>query len=312
MAPRQFRFGVQAAGPADRRGWADLARKVEDLGYSTLTVADHLDDQLAPMPALVAGADATTTLRLGTMVLGNDYRHPVVAAKEAATVDLLSKGRLELGLGAGWMRSDYDEAGIALDPPGRRVDRLAEAVAVVKGLLGSDEPLSFTGDHYRIDGLVGTPRPVQRPHPPLVIGGGGRRVLSLAAQEADIVGVNVNLRAGVIDERAGPDGTEAATTEKIGWVREAAGDRLDALELQVRVHVAAVTDDAATMAEAVGPTLGISPEAALASPHAVVGTVEEIVELLQARRERWGISYIGLSADALDAFAPVLARLAGT
>lgn len=311
LTGKPFRFGVQAAGPADPGGWADLARRLEDLGYATLTMADHLDDQLAPVPALMAAADSTTTLCIGTMVLANDYRHPVVLAKEAATLDQLSDGRLELGLGAGWMRRDYEAAGIRLDRPGVRIERLAEALAVVKGLF-AEGPLRYEGDHYRIDGLDGRPLPRQRPHPPIVVGGGGRRVLGLAAGEADIVGINMDLRAGVIDASAGPSGTAEVTAEKIDWIRSAAGDRFDDLELQVRVHVAAVTDDVGPMAEAMGPALGISPEEALASPHAVVGSEAQIVDTLVERRERWGISYIGLSADAADAFAPIVARLADT
>ncbi|MFP4513630.1 MAG: TIGR03621 family F420-dependent LLM class oxidoreductase, partial [Acidimicrobiales bacterium] len=301
----------QAGGPADAQGWAELARKAEDLGVSVLTVADHLDDQLAPVAAIMAAASATTTLRVGALVFCNDYRHPVILAKEAATIDVLSDGRLEMGLGAGWMTTDYEQSGIRLDPPGARIDRLEEAIAVVKGLFG-DGPVTHAGAHYRIDGLEGTPKPVQRPHPPLLIGGGGRRVLSLAAREADIVGINVNLAGGTIDASVGPNATVDATDEKIGWIRDAAGDRFDDLELQVRVHVAAVTDDRHGLAAAMGPALGLSPEAALASPHALAGTADEIVEQLRERRERWGISYIGISAAELDDMGPVIERLAGT
>ena len=308
---KPFRFGLQASGPMSAGEWADLARKAEDLGYATLTCADHLDDQFAPVPALAAAAMATSTIRLGTLVLANDYRHPVVAAKDAATLDVLSEGRLELGVGAGWMTSDYETSGIPLDPPGVRLERLAEGLAVIRGLF-ADGPFSFEGDHYRIDGLDGFPKPVQRPGPPIVLGGGGPRMLRLAARQADIVGINVNLAAGVIDERAGPNATEEATQAKIDLVREAAGDRFDQIELQVRVHAVVVTDDRKGMAELLAPALGVSPEQALASPHAVAGTPEQIVEDLQARRERWGISYLGVSVDALDALAPVVAALAGT
>ena len=310
-APRPFRFGVQASGPATAADWAELARKVEGLGYSTLTCADHLDDQFAPIPALVAAAAATTTLRVGTMVLANDFRHPVVAAKEAATLDVLSEGRSELGLGAGWKTTDYETTGIPLDPPGRRIDRLAEAISVNKALF-ADGPVDHDGGYYRITGLEGTPKPVQRPHPPIVIGGGGPRVLALAAREADIVGLNVNLAVGVIDDRAGPNATEEATQAKIDLVRATAGDRFADLELQVRVHAVVLTDDRQGMAELMAPALGISPTAALASPHALAGSVEQMADTLVERRERWGISYLGLSLDALDAMAPVVARLAGT
>jgi probable F420-dependent oxidoreductase len=308
---KPFRFGVQAGGPADAAGWAELARTAEDLGVSVLTVADHLDDQVAPIAALTAAACATTTLRVGALVFCNDYRHPVVLAKEAATIDMLSEGRFELGLGAGWMTSDYEQSGIPLDTPGERIDRLEESLAIVKGLF-ADGPVTHEGEHYRIRDLEGTPKPVQRPGPPLLIGGGGKRVLTIAAREADIVGINVNLAGGVIDASVGPNATVDATDEKIAWIREAAGDRFDQLELQVRVHVATITDDREGLAAVMGPALGLSPDAALASPHALAGTVDQVVEQLQERRERWGISYIGISADALDDMAPVIEHLAGT
>jgi probable F420-dependent oxidoreductase len=306
-----FRFGIQCRGPADPAGWPARARQVEDLGWSTLTIADHFDEALAPIPGLMAAADATTSLRVGTMVLSNDYRHPVVVAKEAATLDVLTGGRFELGVGAGWMAADYDAAGLSLDPAGTRVDRLAEAVEVLRGLW-SGEPFSFTGAHYRIDDLEGFPRPSTPGGPPLLIGGGGPRVLRLAGRVADVVGVNVNLKAGVIDERAFPDGTPEATDRKVAWVRDAVGDRLEQIELQVRVHLAMVTSDRAAVVEELAPAFGLTPEEASTTPHALVGSVSEICDQLVERRERWGISYLGLSADQLEPFAPVIARLAGT
>lgn len=308
---RPFRFGLQCKGPADRAGWAELARRVEDLGYASLTVADHLDEPLAPLPALLAAADATTTLRVGTMVLANDYRHPVMLAKEAATLDVLTDGRFDLGIGAGWMTADYEAAGIPLDRPGVRVDRLEEALRVLRGAW-APEPFTFHGEHYRVTDLVVPPTPITPGGPPIVIGGGGERVLRLAAREADVVAVNVNLRAGVIDERAFPDGTPEATDRKLGWIREAAGDRFERLELQVRVHLAMVTDDRTGVIEQLAPAFGLTPEQAAETPHALIGSVEEICDQLVERRERWGISQIGLSHDQLDAFAPVVARLAGT
>ncbi len=305
-----FRFGIQASGPTDAAGWARLAQRVEALGYDTLTSADHLDDQFAPLPALVAAAEATTTLRLGTLVLANDFRHPVVAAKEAATVDVLSGGRFELGIGAGWMTTDYEQSGIPMDRAGVRIERLAEALEVIRPLLAG-ETVTYEGAHYTVAGVVGRPAAVQEPRVPIAVGGGGRRVLELAALRADIVGINVDLRAGVIDERAGPTGTPFATDEKIGWIRDAAGDRFADLELHTRVHVAMPTDDPAGMAEIMAPALGIEPAAALASPHALVGPVPSLIEILQARRERWGISYIGLGVDAMEPMAPVVDALAG-
>lgn len=275
-----------------------------------LTVADHFDDQLAPIPAIMAAADATTTLRVGAMVLCNDYRHPVVLAKEASTIDVLSGGRFELGLGAGWMPSDYEQSGIALDRPGRRIERLAEAVAVIKGLMANG-PYDFDGEHYRIQGLDGTPKPTQKPHPPILIGGGGQKVLTLAAREADIVGLSTTMVTGGIDATTAATGTAEVTDQRVALVREAAGDRWSDIELQVRVHLAMVTDQRDELAHALAGNFGLSVEQALATPHALCGTVEQIVEALLERRERWGITSIGLSIDALDSFAPVVARLAG-
>lgn len=308
---RPFRFGIQCRGPADAAGWRELARKVEDLGWSTLTVADHLDAGLAPVPALMAAAEATTSLRVGTMVLANDYRHPVVVAKEAATLDVLTGGRFDLGVGAGWMTSEYEAMGMAMDPPAVRVARLGEAVTILRGLWAGG-PFRFEGEHYCIADLPGMPRPVTPGGPPVVIGGGGPRVLRLAATRADVVAINVNLRAGVIDERAFPDGTTASTDRKVGWVRDAAGARFEALELHVRVHLAMVSDRRDAVIEELAPAFGLSPDEARATPHALLGSVEEICDQLVERRERWGFSYLGLSGDQLDAFAPVVERLAGT
>src|SRR5271165_6612768 len=228
---RRFRFAAQlSTSPGgSARSWAEQARRAEYLGYSALLMPDHFGDQLAPVPALAAVAAATTTLRMGALVFCNDYRHPFVLAKEAATLDVLSEGRLELSLGAGWMRSDYDEAGLAYDPPAVRVARFEEAVKVVQGLLRTDGPFNFHGEHYEVLGHTLTPRPVQQPGPPLIIGGGGKRVLTFAAQHADIVSINVNLRAGTGGAETAADATPERTRTKVGWVKEAAGGRFDDL-----------------------------------------------------------------------------------
>jgi probable F420-dependent oxidoreductase len=309
-SPRPFRFTVQAGGPSTGT-WAELARRVESLGYSALTVPDHLDDQYATTPALMAAADATTTLRIGSLTYGNDYHHPVVLAKEAATLDVLSGGRFELGLGAGWRTTDYAQAGITLDRPGVRIARLAEALEVITGLW-ADGPCTVEGAHYQVRGLEGWPKPAQRPRPPILIGGGGQKILTMAATWADTIGLNIALHAGRIDESAGPSATHEATLEKIGWIRDAAGTRFDDVELQVRVHLAAVTDDREGLAAAVAPALGLSPAEALVSPHALAGSVTQIVEQCQERRETYGISCIGISLDAMETMAPVVARLSGT
>ena len=194
---RKFRFGVMCSHAASAAEFREKARTAEALGYSTLFVPDHfIDHPLAPMPAMATAAAVTDTLRIGSLVLGNDYKHPVVLAREAATLDLLSDGRLELGLGAGWMTADYDKAGLELDRPGVRIERLEESIAILKGLM-TDGPFTFEGKHYTVTDLDGEPKPVQRPHPPFIIGGGAPKILGLAAREAAIVGVNANLRGGV-------------------------------------------------------------------------------------------------------------------
>lgn len=310
---RPFRFGVQSKAAASRSEWVELARKVEDRGYSTLTIPDHFDDQLAPMVALMAAADATEALRIGALVWCNDYRHPVVFAKEAATLDLLSDGRLELGIGAGWMTSDYAQAGMSLDRPGVRIERMTEAVDVLKGLF-ADEPFSYKGEHYTIDGLEGTPKPVQKPHPPFLIGGGGPRMLRLAGRLADIVGINPNLAAGAITSDVAQDATAERFDEKVGWVREGAGDRFADLELQLRTFIVAVTDDRMALAESISGAggLNITVEQGLESPLALIGTTAQIAEDLRARRDRFGFNYIVVGVDEYEAFAPVVAELAGT
>jgi probable F420-dependent oxidoreductase len=309
--PRPFRFGIQLADAANAADWAEMARKAEDLGYSSLFVPDHFGSQLAPAPALVAAADATRDLRVGTLVLDNDYKHPVVTAKEMATVDLLSDGRLELGIGAGWMTSDYDQSGIPMDPPGVRVDRLEEGIAVLKGLFAPG-PFSFEGTHYTIHELDGQPVPTQRPHPPFLVGGGGPRVLALAGREADMVGINPALRTGAIDATAAQDGVAATTDRKVAWVREAAGDRYDDIEINLLVFVCVVTDDRSSMIEAMAPTFGLPPEEVTGYPHVWVGNVDEICDHLVAARDRWDASYhVIQGAEAMQAAAPIVARLAG-
>ncbi|TAK59093.1 MAG: LLM class F420-dependent oxidoreductase [Dehalococcoidia bacterium] len=306
---RKFRFGVQTSRAASREEWAAKARKIEDLGFSTLLMPDHFEDQYAPVPALMAAADATTTLRIGTLVFDNDYKHPVVLAKEAATLDVLSGGRLEFGIGAGWMTSDYEQAGMAYDAPGERIARLKEGLAVMKGLW-ADEPVAFDGKHYHVH-MNGLPKPVQRPRPPILIGGGGKRVLGYAAREADIVGVNFILAEGVVNREVMTTGSAAATAEKIGWIREAAGPRFDDIELNVTVFAAIVTDDRAGMAERLAPRFGVTPAELPDAPHVLLGNTDEIAEDLQRRRERFGFSYVVISGDGFEQLAPVVKKLAG-
>ena len=239
MSARPFRFAVQQHQSPDGPTFLEATRQIESLGYDTLHVMDHFGDQLGPLAAMTAAAAATEKLRVGSLVLDNDYRHPLVLAKELATIDLVSGGRLEVGIGAGWMDSDYRESGIPKDRAGIRIDRLEEGLAVLKGLW-SEEPTTFEGDHYRISAHRGTPTPVQRPHPPILIGGGGPRMLSIAAREADIVGINPSLKAGVMT--AGAQDTSAdSVDDKVELVREAAGDRFGDLELHVMSFAVSIT-----------------------------------------------------------------------
>jgi probable F420-dependent oxidoreductase len=309
--PRSFRFGVQEHRAPSAAAWKEKARQVESLGYACLYLPDHFTDQMGPIAALMAAADATTRLRVGSLVFDNDYRHPVVLAKEAATLDLLSDGRFDLGLGAGWMASDYEQAGIPFDSPGTRISRMEEALAIIKGLF-TGAPFSFAGEHYQVKEIEGSPAPVQKPHPPILLGGGGRRMLRLAAREADIVNVNFDLREGRVNRDLVRTGLAEATDEKLGWIREAAGERLDQIELSVTIFLANITDDRESVAGVMAAGIGAESKDILAMPHFLIGTVDEVVEDLQARRERYGISYVIVPGEADESFAPVVARLAGT
>jgi probable F420-dependent oxidoreductase len=309
---RKFRFGVQSGGATSAQEWREKARKFEDLGYSTLFMPDHfIDTPFAPMVGIAMAAEATESLRVGTLVLGNDYKHPAVVAKEFATLDLISDGRVEAGIGAGWMRVDYEALGLPYDGAGTRIDRLAEALAVLKGSWGP-APFSFEGEHYRITDYDGLPKPAQQPHPPIFVGGGGRKLLTLAAREADIIGFTPAARTGEITTEQARETLPATWTQKFAWVREAAGERYDDLELQIRYFFAAITDDRRGLAEAAAPAFGISADEALESGVALVGTVDECCDLLVQRREEWGVSYVAFGDNEYEAFAPVVARLAGT
>ncbi len=313
MKSRPFRFGVQVAGAADGAAWGDQARRMEALGYSTLWVPDHFDDQWAPLVALTAAAMATTTLLVGPLVLDNDYRHPAVVAKEMATLDVVSGGRLEVGIGAGWMRQDYSQYGLEFDPAGVRIRRLSEAVTVMKALWSeAGREVDFEGTHYTLRGARGRPRPLQRPHPRLLMAGGGRRMLSLAAREADIVGFNANLAAGEVGVEVARQALAERFRERVAWVREAAGERFDDLELQCHTFVCLVGADRRQVAEVMSGSFGVTPEEALEVPIALVGGVDELCDVLEQRREEFGFSYWAIPAGAFEAFAPVVARLAGT
>ena len=310
---RPFRFGVKSFLPPDHDGWVAFARKVEALGYSTLSIDDHVGLPLSPVAAMAVAAEATTTLRVGSLVFANDLHNPVMLAREASTLDLLTRGRVEFGLGTGYGTSDYTMTGIPLDPPGVRVDRLIEAVQVIKGAFG-DEPFSFSGEHYTVDDMHLPLATVQKPHPPLLIGGGRRRMLQLAAREADIVAVQAGTRDGRIDARITSHSLDA-TDQKVAWVREAAGDRFSTLELQTIISFIDVTNDPRTAAERMVERWKfqdvMTADDMLSTAHGLFGSEDGIVEMLQERRERFGISYITVLDSHVDLFAPIVARLAG-
>lgn len=308
---RPFRFGVNVRTFDSVADWIGLARKAEALGYSTLNLPDHLTARPAPMPALARAAAATTRLRVGTLVLNNDFRHPVLVAREAATLDVMSEGRFELGLGAGYMKTEYDEAGLRFERGGVRVERLGEAVVIVKALFAG-EPVTFAGRHYQVTKHTLYPRPVQRPRPPIHIGGNGPRLLTLAATEADIVGLTgiTFARAGTAPELSGF--RAPAIDERVQLVRKAAGARFEALELNALVQRVIVTEDRRGGAEQLRQRwTALTVDDILASPFALLGSVDEIVAQLVERRARWGISYYIVFDDVVDAFTPVVERLTG-
>lgn len=307
----RFRFSADLQAPLEGSTWADSAREIEALGYSTLFVPDHFDEGFGPIAAMATAAAVTTTLNVGALVLDCDYRHPAVLARELATIDVFSEGRLEVGLGAGWKRVDYERSGIPMDPPKTRVDRMIEHTRVLRGLF-SGEPVTFAGEHYQITDLDGTPKPYRPGGPPFLIGGGGRRVLRFAATHADIVGVNASIHSGEVDTAAAHDALPSRIDEKVSWVRDAAGAKFSELELNAWLSVAEVTDDAASVAEMLAGMFDTDPDTVLECPLTLIGTEAEIAERLAARRERWGYSYVDIPGDRARDFASVVANLTGT
>ncbi len=316
-AVRPFRFGVINEHMTTRQHWIAQARRAEALGYATMLIRDHFvpeffGDQFAPFAALMAAADATT-LRIGNLVIDNDYRHPVVLAKEAATLDLLSEGRFELGLGAGWLQTEYEQAGLPFDPPGVRISRMEEAIAVLKGLF-ADSPLTFTGTHYTIAGLEGFPKPAQRPHPPLLIGGAGKRMLAIAAREADIAHImprTIDTGTLVSDPR---DRLTACVAEKVGWLRESASDRFNQIELSLGFTIVIADDRHAATERLIAERQwdGITVEEVWDMPSIFIGSIAQIAEDMEQRRETLGFSYFILPDDEMDVCAPVVTRMAGS
>ena len=323
---KPFRFGLQAFNPPSPNAWREMLSKVEDLGYATYHLADHFmgpgpvqestahpPQLLAAVPAMAMALEYTNTIKVGARVFCMDYRDPVMLAKEAATMDYLSGGRLELGLGAGWIEAEYKAAGMAFHPIGERLDKFEHVVSAIKAFMHG-EPLSIHNDHIQWEGFSGIPaRPTP---PPLMIGGGSKRVLTIAGREADIVSLNFNNRAGVL----GPDGMMSGlaeqTAKKVGWIRDGAGARFDDLELEIGAYLTIVTDHQAATAAAIADPMGMAVDDLLAGPHNLIGSVDYICDELQRRRETYGISYVTVLDDGennmVEQFAPVVAKLAGT
>jgi len=314
---RRFRFGLLGENIRSATALVQTARRAEAAGFATFLLRDHFIEepfghQLAPLTALATVAAATERLRVGSLVLCNDYRHPVLLAKEVATLDLLSGGRFELGLGAGFSRPEYEAAGLPFDPPGVRVDRLAEALQVFKGLFGA-APFTFAGRFYTVTKLDAFPKPMQRPHPPILVGAGGRRMLGIAAREANIIGIQT-ASLGTGRSVADPSGLLAETiAEKIGWVRQQAGARFDQIELSIvsSVIVAENRREAAERLARERGWQGLSVERVFEMPSIFIGSVDQIVDEMQKRRERYGISYYVVSDRSLETVAPIVERIAG-
>ncbi len=280
---RPFSFLADAFEATSARELGERARAAEDLGVTTFVLPDHLVPQLSPVPYLATVAALTERIRISAFVHNNDLRHPAVLAQDLASLDVLSGGRLDVAIGAGWNEPEYRAIGLSFDPIRVRQARLAEAIAVIKGCFGP-EPFSFHGEHYTITDYDGFPKPVQQPHVPFFIGGGGRKTLELAAREADIVGLAPRILSG---QRADPDSiTWAATEEKIGWARKV----IDRMRERTGVEM--------------------TEQQVIDSPHIFIGSIDRFVEKFSELRERLGIN--SFLVGSLDELGPVVERLAGT
>lgn len=322
MRPRPFRFSLQAYHATSAADWVRTARRAEEIGYSTLFTTDHyfgpgaISDgsghrpvDVAPVSAMTMAAAVTSTLRVGCRVFGVDYHHPVVLAKELATVDFLTGGRLEAAIGAGWVKAEYDGLGLTMDKPSVRIERLRETIALLRAHWGGEQ-LDMHGGHVSVSGFAGTPAPVQQ-RIPLMVGGGARKVLTLAGETADIVSLNFNNAAGALGAGSVASGTEQQTADKIGWIRDGAGERFGEIELEIGAYFVAVTDDAERAATAIGTRFGVDAQAILSHPHALMGTVQEICAGLEQRRRDFGVSYVCVAQRHMDEFAPVVQAMSG-
>jgi probable F420-dependent oxidoreductase len=304
---RPFRFGVTTSSAPTGERWLTRARRAEELGYDALLVPDHLSGQFSPVPALAAAAAATSRLRIGSYVFANDYRHPLLLAREAATLDVLSGGRLEFGIGAGWRVSDYAQLGVAYDRPGHRIDRLEEALAIIRRLFAG-ETVTHVGRAYAIRQARLAPTPVQR-RIPIMIGGGGPRLLGIAGREADIVNFipQFNASGRPILRQA----TEGALVDKVAAVRRAAGARFDGIELSLFLGAAGMIGDGSPLLPSMAAAGMVALGSVVRSPYVLFGTRRGLRELLERRRERLGISAYVIPGDAMESLAPLVEDLAG-
>jgi probable F420-dependent oxidoreductase len=316
-----FRFAVQATNAASAREWRELVCKIEELGYSSLMLADHYlgpgtaqvaartpRQDLAPIAAIATAAAHTSSLRVGCRVFCIDYHVPAALAKEVATLDLLSDGRLEVGIGAGWSGVEYDAMGLAFDTPGRRIAKLKEVVALIKAHCAGDD-LACIGEYVNIHGYKGTPQPVQRPHPPIMIGGGGPRVLSYAAREADIVSINTVPFAARNGDGLTP---QEEAERRFEYVRAAAGIRIGDLDIESSPYFVVMSDDVAAACERIAGKTGVAVDVLRDHPNVLIGPEGAVVETLQERRESFGVNYVTVQQSQAERFAHVVARLTGT
>ena len=323
MTDKPFRFAIQAYRSQSRAEWVDLARKTEDLGYDTLFLADHylgpgemIDttghrvQTLASIPAMTAAAMVTRTLTIGSRMTCVSYHLPTILIKEMASIDVLSEGRLEIGLGAGWLVKEYQALGIAFPSAAERIALLRETVECMKAAY-TGEPLDYHGTYVTSFGYSAVPPVIQRPHPPILIGGGAPKVLGLAGEHADIVSINFNNSAGVVGSNSIASSTAEETDKKIQWVRDGAGDRFDQIEMETALYFVSVEGRSEVTAESLTARTGLSRQEIEDFPHAGVGSVDQICESLIRRRERYGFSYITVGDANIDAFAPIMQKLKG-
>ncbi|MSO39988.1 MAG: TIGR03621 family F420-dependent LLM class oxidoreductase [Ilumatobacteraceae bacterium] len=318
-----FRFGLQAYAPESGKQWRELARKAESTGFSSFHLADHIIgpgpalaatghpvQTVAAIPAMAVAAEATSTIKVGCRVLCVDYRNPVMLAKEVATLDFFSEGRLELGLGAGWLQGEYEAVGIPFDRAGVRLDRFEEVIGLLRASFVEGE-LNIDTTHVHAVGFEAVPKPFTKAGPPIMIGGGAQRILTIAGREADIVSLNFNNSSGKLGAEGIGSSTAELTDKKIQWIRDGAGDRFEQIEIEIAAYFTVVTPDGAGTRAKMAPMFGMTPEVFAEHPNVLIGSVDEICDRIVERRERFGISYTSFGASVMDSVIPVVERLSG-